>query len=157
MRGFLETESGFRPLLEWIERIATIEEDDSGQRPLTLLGRRMPSIGSDPWGTGTEGCEYEDTIPPILGKLVLSPGADPITRWSQLEWLGENLHQVLQNNLEGSHMTSLLKNLDHVRRSPARGCEAWFKLVRQHKGNTGPRLMSLIKAIFAPDRIKSIE
>ena len=78
-------------------------------------------------------------------------------RWSELEWLGENLYQVLQSLLGGSHMTNMLRNLDHVQPSPARGCEAWFKLVRQHKGNTGPRLMHLVSEIFAPTRVKNIE
>ena len=30
LRGFLNSEIGFRPLLEWIERVAILEEDDGG-------------------------------------------------------------------------------------------------------------------------------
>ena len=157
LRGFLCTEPGFRPLLEWVERIATMEEDDAGQRPLTMLGVRCPSPGMDPWLPGTDGSVFQDEIPESLGKLFLKPGSPLITKWSELEWLGDNLYQVLQSLLEGSHMTTILKNLDPVQPYPARGIEAWFKLVRQCKGNTGPRLMRLVREIFAPVRIKSLE
>ena len=93
-----------------------------------------------------------DEIPRTLKELKLN--GVPIKKWSELEWLGENLWQVLQALLEGAHMTYMLRNLERVQPSPARGCEAWFKLSREHRGNTGPRLMRLVKEIFAPVRVK---
>ena len=157
VRGFLHTEAGFRPLLDWIEKVAMVEEDDHGQRPLTLMGRRTPQPGGDPLHSSPEGNHFEDTIPEALGKLVLYPDGPPITKWSELEWLGENLFEVSQSLLGGAHMTQMLKNLDLVQPAPARGCEAWCKLVRQTKGNTGPRLMHLVAEIFAPTRGKNLE
>ena len=126
----MNSEIGFRPLLEWIERVAILEEDDGGQRPMTLLGRRTPAPGGDPWQPGIEGNTYTDVIPEFLGPLVLKPGAQPIKKWSEIEWLGENLYEVLQGLLEGAHMTKMMQNLDHIQPYAARGCEAWFKIVR---------------------------
>merc|ERR1711994_65294 len=97
---------------------------------MTLFGNRKPNPGTDPWLPGTEGLNFEDQIPDALGKLVLTPNGPQIKTWTELEWLGENLYQVLQNLLDGSHMTYMMKNLDHLTPSSARGCEAWFKLVR---------------------------
>ena len=62
LKGFLQAEPEFRPLLDWIERVAMIEEDESGQRPLTLLGKRIPKPGDDPWQPGSDGGNYEDAI-----------------------------------------------------------------------------------------------
>ena len=86
-----------------------------GQRPLTLLGNRTPNPGAYPWLPGTEGLNFEDKIPEALGKLVLTPGGPQIKNWTELTWLGENLYQVLQNLLEGSHMTYMMKNLDQYK------------------------------------------
>ena len=72
-----------------------MEEDELGHRPLTLLGDRVPTPGGDPWLPGSEGCCYADAIPELLGKLVLQPGAPPVKKWSEIEWLGNNLYQVL--------------------------------------------------------------
>ena len=54
-----------------------------------------------------------------------------IQSWNYFPMIfGENLCQVLQNLLGGSHRTSVLRNWDHVQPSPARRCEARFKWVR---------------------------
>ena len=84
-RGFLCTEPGYRPLLEWIEAIATQEENEAGQRPLTLMGERVADAGTDPWLPGQEGMHYTDKIPDHLGKLILAPGSKPIQYWSEIE------------------------------------------------------------------------
>ena len=78
-------------------------------------------------------------------------------KWSEIEWLGDNLYEVLQGLLDGAYMTKMMQNLDHIQPYAARGCEAWFKIVRQNKGNTGPRLMRLVKEVFAPVRTKNLE
>merc|ERR1711884_441995 len=74
LKGFMHTEPGFRPLMEWIEHAAMQEENELGQRPMTLLGNRKPNPGADPWLPGTEGLDFEDQIPEALGKLMLTPG-----------------------------------------------------------------------------------
>ena len=72
MRGFLQSEPGYRGLLEWIERLATMEEDDHGNRPMSLLRAKMTmhedmdERGIDAWAS--------ERIPELKG-------ADPDTRW----------------------------------------------------------------------------
>ena len=51
MRGFLQTEPEYVPLLSWIERLALLEEDEQGRRPMSLLGSKVKAmpLGGDPW------------------------------------------------------------------------------------------------------------
>ena len=51
------------------------------------------------------------------------------------------------------HLTCMLRNLEPIAPPAARGVEAWFRLVREYQGNTGPRLLRLVKAIFSPARV----
>ena len=57
---------------------------------------------------------------------------------------------MLPSNLQGKHMTCLIKALENYDPPESRGCEAMFKLLREFRGNTGPRLMKLVKDISAP-------
>ena len=160
MRGLLQQEPGFRAILEWIHRHATVEEDDEGRRPTTLLGD-VAMLGTGFGAQFGDPHAYSPEIPAHLrtGKsapLVLKEGEPPVTRWDdeRLEWLGDNLYEVLQSNLSGAHLTYMMRNLEPITPQAARGFEAWFKLVREYQGNTGPRLLRLVKAIFSPARVR---
>ena len=52
-------------------------------------------------------------------------------------------------------MTDLLRNLEGIQPVAARGFEAWFRLNRDVKGATGPRLIQLASRIFYPSRAKA--
>ena len=69
-------------------------------------------------------------------------------------WYGTQLYKVLRNNLTGTYMQDVLENLESLSPDHARGLEAWFRLVRNMKGATGPRMLALIISIFLPTRVK---
>ena len=134
-----------------------MEEDGLGQRPTTLLDPRMaPASGdSDPWMMGGQedagdATAHQDEIPKeLLPKRLgidLHDGKGLVTSWSdpRLEWLGDNLFQVLKASFTGDHLTYMLRNLAPVTPAAAPGFEAWFSVTRDVKGNTGPRLMKLL-------------
>ena len=161
-KGFMHQEADYRPLLQWIERHASAEEDEEKPRPSTLLTSQMqlamvgegaPAASGDTLYPG-----LSTQIPKALGAITLTDGV-PITNWGdkRLEWLGDNLYEVLQAGVTGQHMTYLLRNLEPVTPTAARGCEALFRIIRAMKGDTGPRLMKLVKEIFAPKRVTNLE
>ena len=48
--------------------------------------------------------------------------------------------------------TVTLQNLEKA--GPCRGLEAWIKLLRDHSGENGPRVMNLSAGIFYPTKVK---
>ena len=160
-KRFMHQEPDYKPLLKWIEGHAMKEESEEKARPNTLLSSEMQQLLAEDGGTSeTDDAGLAATatrIPVGLGGIPLAGGI--VTNWAdpKLEWLGDNLYEVLQSIVTGQHMTYLLRNLEPVTPSAARGCEALFRIIRDLKGNTGPRFMQLVKEIFNPTRISKIE
>ena len=175
LRGFLGTEGHFLPLLDWVERHAL---DDGSRGKITSMVQAMEmkegASERDAWGGwqtrafsmhGGEDSEDED----VQGSGRKAKFADgvrpcrlpgertPVESWTddRIQWYGENLFQCLQSLLQGQHMTDLLRNLEGLQPVAARGFEAWFRLNRDVKGATGPRLIQLASRIFYPTRAKA--
>ena len=70
------------------------------------------------------------------------------------QW-GEELYACLRQNLIGSQLQAMLRNLEDF--GPARGYEAWFRVVRDCRGANGPRLLKLAVRLFNPHRLKMAE
>ena len=71
-----------------------------------------------------------------------------------LLWHGEGILQCFQSLLEGQAMRDLLRNAEHIDPPGVQGLEVLFKLVGQHLGATGARLIKLADSILSPNRAK---
>ena len=164
MRGFLSSEGIFSKLLDWVDKLALADEDEHGNRVNSMVKKRAKRVkeGSDPWSMPWDDeeeyeVEFGEGVPAFtaLGendKIIFRRWDDP-----EIAWYGENLYQCLQASLQGTHMTNLLRNLECITPSAARGFEAWFRLMRDFKGVTGPRLIRLAAGIFSPKRAQMTE
>ena len=110
--------------------------------------------------------EEEALKPANLHRLVIDmrayadlewdPTDDP-DRYQQcllMQKLSEGVYTCLQSLVSGPLVT-MLRNLEGA--GPSRGFEAWARLLRDYKGENGPRLLRLADAIFCPKRVKVAE
>lgn len=94
LRGFLEEDEVFRPILDWLLKVAIQEKDEHGRRPTTLLGPKgCVGVGPDAWLPG-HGAAHVDSIPSELGRLMVPDAKGMpvhIKSWAaeELQWAGE--------------------------------------------------------------------
>ena len=112
-------------------------------------------------GSGLAG-KPEVRVATEVGGLVLTDGEGKkyvVTNWSdeRLKWHGRGLLECLQSLLQSQQHQNMLRNLENQSGDPgAQGIEAWFRILREYKGATGPRLLQIATGIFFPTKVKDL-
>ena len=163
----LSQEGEFRAVLRWVEEHALKPVEDSSQEVMSMLPEvGMPSKEElddeidaeprqklDPWAQRLEtkrATGFGRGVGPIrIGGKLVDDWEDPV-----LAWHGEAMLMVFQANFQGKQQRDLLKNLERVQPIAAQGIEVWFKLLREFRGASGPRLIKLANSILHPARAK---
>ena len=126
---FLSSEPAFPAFIDWIETRLSVKESEHRAERDNQEKERKDSLDYDIDPEGSE--EREKLKPP------------------NLEWLNEQLYQVLALNTKGEAL-NLIKSLASYEHAYTRGITAWQRLTKDHRGNNAQRILGLVGRGFQP-------